>query len=144
MRKEAVTVFRTITVTGILAMVLSPMNLYALTGTDTLYRRPLSEVNLYVYKQRAGFTPDIHENMTISQGRQHGTLNISFNAGVSHMSSLRIFSAEGRSMAALFEGATDNSTRKCQWNHEGFPAGIYCIRLESDNVRAVKKMNLLR
>jgi photosystem II stability/assembly factor-like uncharacterized protein len=116
--------------------------LYASNGS--LFRRPLSEVNALLKKQVAGSHPLISNNFIIDHFTSQHALGITFNLGRAEKASLRVYSATGKAIATLFDGTTQYGTNKFIWDYKTMPSGIYCISLQSENGKAVKKVQVMR
>jgi hypothetical protein len=124
--------------------------LYAIAGQDsymeidTLFRRPLSEVNALLKQKMPGPQKSISTNFVIDHLTSQHALGITFSPGRTEKASLKVYSAAGKAVATLFEGATRSGENRVTWDYRNVPSGIYCIRLESENGKAVKKVQVMR
>jgi hypothetical protein len=118
--------------------------LYAASASGTLYRRPLAEVNAAVHKQRAQSQFPVAEKLVLEKNDPNRIVTILFNAGISQKASVKVFGADGRNVVTLFEGSTGTGVRKCIWNHETAPSGLYLVRLRSEMANEVKRVNIIK
>jgi Secretion system C-terminal sorting domain len=112
--------------------------------TSFLYRRPLSEVNALLKQQVPGPQQSISTNFVIDHFASQQALGISFSPGRTERVSLKVYSATGKTIATLFDGSAQSGDNKFIWDYKNVPSGIYCISLQSDNGRAVKKVQVMR
>jgi Secretion system C-terminal sorting domain/BNR/Asp-box repeat len=109
-----------------------------------LYRRPLSEVNALLKQQVSGPQALASNNLIIDHFTSQRTLGITFNTGRVGKASLKVYSATGKTIATLFDGSTQSGDDKFIWDCRNVPSGIYCISLQSENGKAVKKVQVMR
>jgi hypothetical protein len=124
--------------------------LYAIAGQDystpfdSLYRRPISEVNALLKQEVPGPQQSISTNFVVDHFASQLALGITFNTGRTEKASLKVYSAAGKAVATLFDGSTHGGDNKFVWDCRNVPSGIYCVSLESGNGRAVKKVQVMR
>jgi hypothetical protein len=109
-----------------------------------MFRRPLSEVNALLKRKVSGLQPLASNNFFIDHFASQQALGITFNPGRAEKASLRVYSATGKAVATLFDGITQYGTNKFIWDYKTMPSGIYCISLQSENGKAVKKVQVMR
>jgi photosystem II stability/assembly factor-like uncharacterized protein len=114
------------------------------SAINYFFRRPLSEVNAQLKKQVTGPQPHISNNFSVDNFTSQHALGITFSPGRAEKASLRVYSATGKAVATLFDGLTQYGTNKFIWDYKTMPSGIYCISLQSENGKAVKKVQVMR
>jgi hypothetical protein len=110
----------------------------------SLFRRPLSEVNAQLKKQVAGPQPLTSNNFVIDHFTSQHAFGITLNPGRTEKASLKVYSATGKAVATLFDGTMHYGTNKFTWDYKTMPSGIYCISLQSENGKAVKKVQVMK
>jgi hypothetical protein len=70
--------------------------------------------------------------------------SIKFAVPTSSHVRLSVFNAEGQLIATLLEGHCETGYYNVTWNAVGYPAGVYILLLESQNVKAVTKGILIK
>jgi photosystem II stability/assembly factor-like uncharacterized protein len=127
--------------------------LYAYTGyMDTisqstirsLYRRPLSEVNSLLKMAVTGPQASSSDNFVINHFSSQHAIGITFSPGRTEKASLRVYAATGKTITTLFDGTIQGRDNKFIWDYKNIPSGIYCISLQSENGKAVKKVQVMR
>jgi photosystem II stability/assembly factor-like uncharacterized protein len=113
-------------------------------STYSLYRRPLSEVNALLKQQVSVPQPIVSNNFVIDHFASQHALGITFNPGRTEKASLKVYSATGKAVTTLFDGTTQYGINKFIWDYKTIPSGIYCISLQSENGKAVKKVQVTR
>ncbi len=113
-------------------------------SSGTLYRRPLAEVNAALKKNREQFQSQAAKKLVIEKDGASRVTTVLFNAGVSQKASIKVFTADGRNVATLFEGATGSGLRKCVWNHGTTASGLYWVSLRSETASEVRRVDIVR
>jgi hypothetical protein len=130
--------------TGYLYAIAQYYNSVSYNIADTLYRRPLSEVNALLKRPVPGQQQLISNNFAIDHFASRHALGISFNPGRVEKAKLRVYSATGKAIATIFDGTAQNEANKYIWDYKTMPSGIYCISLQSENGKAVKMVQVMK
>jgi photosystem II stability/assembly factor-like uncharacterized protein len=109
-----------------------------------LFRRPISEVNALLKQQVPGLQPIISNSFVIDHFISQHAVGITFNPGRAEKASLKVYSAAGKAVATLFDGSAQSGDNKLIWDYGNVPSGIYCVSLQSENGKAVKKVQVMR
>ena len=70
--------------------------------------------------------------------------NISYGIPLETHISLNIYNVEGKKITTLTEGIKSAGTHIVEWNAEGFPSGVYFVKLDADGFSETQKLMLLK
>jgi hypothetical protein len=72
------------------------------------------------------------------------TTNISYGLPSETHISLNVFSVEGRKITTLTEGIKTAGNHYIEWNADGFPSGVYFLKLEANEFTQTQKLMLVK
>ena len=70
--------------------------------------------------------------------------NISYGIPLETHISLNIYNVEGKKIITLTEGIKSAGTHIVEWNAEGFPSGVYFVKLDADGFSETQKLMLVK
>ena len=57
---------------------------------------------------------------------------------------LNVYDVEGRRITTLTEGIRTAGTHTVEWNAEGYPSGVYFVKLDADKFTQTQKLMLVK
>ncbi|MBT6936927.1 MAG: T9SS type A sorting domain-containing protein [Candidatus Marinimicrobia bacterium] len=57
---------------------------------------------------------------------------------------LNVYDVEGRKITTLTEGIRTAGTHSIEWSAEGYPSGVYFVKLDADNFIQTQKLMLVK
>jgi photosystem II stability/assembly factor-like uncharacterized protein len=130
--------------TGFLYAYTEHVDTMSQSATYSLYRRPLAEVNVLLKMAVTGPQALASDGFTINHFPSQHALGITFRPGRTEKASLRVYSATGRAVATIFDGMMQGGDNRFLWDYRNVPSGIYCVSMQSENGRAVKKVQVMK
>jgi hypothetical protein len=132
-----------VTYTAVKNLLVCGRYLYALTGDQGMYRRPLSEMVTSVEKLSA----DVPTHFSLDQNYPNPfnpSTMISFSVPSRQLVTLKVFDALGREVSILVSEELASGIYSRHWDAANVPSGVYFYRLQAGEFVGTKKMVLLR
>jgi hypothetical protein len=124
----------------------SGTNLFAGTGGNGVWRRPLSEMILTsVEEPSANRRPP--GNFSLEQNYPNPfnpTTTIAFHLPASSFVTLKVFNSAGQEVASLVDRLLPAGNHRTEWNASSVPSGIYCYRIQAGSYSETKKLIVMR
>ena len=70
--------------------------------------------------------------------------NISYGLPVDTEVTLNIYDVEGRKISSLVQGIRQAGNHTVKWNAEGYPSGVYFVKLNTDQFTQTQKLMLVK
>ena len=70
--------------------------------------------------------------------------NISYGLPMDTQVTLNIYNVEGRKISTLTEGIRTARNHTIEWNAEGYPSGVYFVKLDADRFSETQKLMLVK
>ncbi len=74
----------------------------------------------------------------------NGPMRISFNLDQGGHTTLKLYNVAGREVGTLFEQDAQAGNHEVVWNTDGYPSGVYLVRLEGANRNSIRKLAVVK
>jgi hypothetical protein len=132
--------------TSVNTIAINGTNLFAGTGGNGVWRRPLSEMILTsVEEPSANRRPP--GNFSLEQNYPNPfnpTTTIAFHLPASSFVTLKVFNSAGQEVASLVDRLLPAGNHRTEWNASSVPSGIYCYRIQAGSYSETKKLIVMR
>jgi len=88
--------------------------------------------------------PDNYELLTAFPNPFNPVTTISYGLPLESNITLNIYDVEGRKITTLTEGIRTAGTHSVEWNAEGYPSGVYFVKLDADKFTQTQKLMLVK